>query len=231
MNVADKYRVLNTEKIPAVYEAGKKAAYDDFWDDVQKNGIREDYHMVFCGKSWNNNTFKPKYPIGKITNAQLFFYENNVTDGYDYIKNLDCSASTNIAQMFQGSLVNHVGVIDATGAGGAYATFANTPQLHTIDKFVVDEDVTYSYTFHAAVALENIRISGTIGQDISISWCNKISLPSAISFLLALADLSQSGTTKTITMSFATDQKYYFDEAWKHNKAQAREKGWTIVFA
>lgn len=55
-------------------EQGKKDAYDEFWDDFQKNGTRTMYNFSFgCG--WNADNFKPKYPI-KPTRAYMMFYNN-----------------------------------------------------------------------------------------------------------------------------------------------------------
>ena len=63
----------NIDKVyNAGYDAGKQAEYDSFWDNAQDYGNRTDYTYAF-GKSFNNNNFKPKYSLEKITNAAYMF--------------------------------------------------------------------------------------------------------------------------------------------------------------
>ena len=50
----------NQEK---VYNAGKQAEYNAFWDAYQDNGTRTNYNYAFSAKSWNKENFKPKYDL------------------------------------------------------------------------------------------------------------------------------------------------------------------------
>ncbi len=78
------------ENIPKVYEAGKNAAYDAFWDAYQNNGNLKSYCGAF-GSGFNAKTFKPKYPIVPQRSynhdnpeANMFYYTNR-----DYSTKLD----------------------------------------------------------------------------------------------------------------------------------------------
>ena len=51
------------EDIPKVYNAGKQAQYDEFWDDFQQNGEQRKYMRAFQGSCWTDKTFNPKYDI------------------------------------------------------------------------------------------------------------------------------------------------------------------------
>ena len=70
-SIADKMReLLDTiekikpknfvNKLTEIFNAGKKTAYDEFWDNYQQNCNRLDYGRAFSGAGWNNITFKPK---------------------------------------------------------------------------------------------------------------------------------------------------------------------------
>lgn len=72
------------ENIQTVYEAGKKSAYDMFWDALQCNGERSIYSLVFCNSdpylaaekkynNWDETTFRPKYPIRPIECGSAIF--------------------------------------------------------------------------------------------------------------------------------------------------------------
>ena len=58
-----------------VYEAGKQAEYDRFWDIYQENGKRVRYDNAFTGDCWVDAIYNPKYPIivsGNGTAAAMF---------------------------------------------------------------------------------------------------------------------------------------------------------------
>ena len=71
-------------KLTEIFNAGKKIAYDEFWDSYQQNGNRLDYGRAFSGAGWNNTTFKPKYDIiidGNATNSEIFLFDRCAING------------------------------------------------------------------------------------------------------------------------------------------------------
>jgi hypothetical protein len=66
MSIADKL-LRAKEDYDRVFEAGKKAEWDAFWDAYQDYGNRVQYPNAFY--MWDDTYFKPKYPIrlGTIT--------------------------------------------------------------------------------------------------------------------------------------------------------------------
>ena len=46
MSIAEKL-TLAAENVPKVYEAGKQAEHDRFWDDIQQFGERKNYENAF----------------------------------------------------------------------------------------------------------------------------------------------------------------------------------------
>lgn len=61
MSTANKLTTI-AENVQKVYEAGKKAEYDAFWDTFQQNGNRKNYQNAF-GSCFTPEIFKPKYAI------------------------------------------------------------------------------------------------------------------------------------------------------------------------
>lgn len=66
-------------KVSEVYEAGKQAEYDKFWDNLQQNGNRRNYWGAFSGAGWNDEIFKPKYPLDNLADATYLFYRTGIT--------------------------------------------------------------------------------------------------------------------------------------------------------
>ena len=66
-----------------VYEAGKKAEHDVFWDVCQNYGNRTDYSNAFGGQGWRPDNFKPKYDI-RPTNGYMMFRAFGFADDYSY---------------------------------------------------------------------------------------------------------------------------------------------------
>ena len=71
----------------ALFEAGKKAQYDAFWDRYQDYGDRRDYTMLFAGAGWTPETFKPKYKIiaGNGSNHYMTFPKKLVTMAFGWL--------------------------------------------------------------------------------------------------------------------------------------------------
>ena len=71
MNITEKL-LRQKQDFDDVYEAGKKAEYDEFWDGIQDYGNRTDYTQGF--KNWKGvEAITPKYPIRAINLSELFY--------------------------------------------------------------------------------------------------------------------------------------------------------------
>ena len=157
-----------------VYEAGKQAEYDAFWDSYQNDGSRRDYQFAFC--KWTDACYKPKYPI-VITSSKYtqLFYDSKITDT---LVDIDVSHSSNTSAM--------------------YLAFGFMTSLVTIRKLIVHEGLGYNGTFSACGNLENLTIEGTIGQNgFNVSACTELSHDSLMSIINHLKD-GVSGLTVTL---------------------------------
>lgn len=158
MTIAEKL-VNIAERVPIVYEAGRKSEYDRFWDIVQKNGIKCNYNYAFCGAIWVDDIYNPKYDI-VCTGAVNMFRQAEITD----------------------SKVT----VDIRGANGTYMFFDCT-KLRKIRKIIVNENNLFTGCFQNNVNLEEIRFEGTIGNSLDLHWSTKLSAESYYSIITALS--------------------------------------------
>lgn len=140
MSIADKITRAKND-YDEVYEAGKQAEYDRFWDTFQQNGRRKHYPYAFS-YGWNDSNFNPKYPLTGIGQVTYMFYYSSIT---------------NVA-------------IDIEVTDIANNMFSQCSTLHTVKKLIVRENATYSNTFYNCNVLANITFEGVIGQSINFQY-------------------------------------------------------------
>lgn len=198
MSIAEKVTRAKTD-YDEVYEAGKQAEYDAFWDSYQRNGARNDYAWAFAGTQWNKTTFRPKHNMRPTRMYMMTYSPYGGGLAFDVAKRLqecgvtlDTSACTDFQYAFHSG--THWGVIDSTGTTNLnYQVFFNNSMLHTIDELIVKETTTFgATTFQGCSALANLKITGTIGKTITLSAC-PLTVESAKSVINAL--YNYAGTT------------------------------------
>lgn len=234
MSIAEKL-VTIAENEQKVYDAGKKAEYDEFWDAFQvKKGAAQSYQYLFCGTAWNDITFKPKYDIvfnlGYTgTNA---FWGNGVTDIAETLEQLGLKIDTTLcgywSGMFQNTKTKRLPELNCShamdyGDKGLLYTFDNS-KVETIDKMIVVEELKYTSTFNSCANLKNIIFEGVIGNDISFRDSPLLTHDSLMSIINHLKDFS--GTTTTMTLTLRTTNLAKLTDA---EKAIATQKGWTLA--
>lgn len=247
------YRKLNdvliasAENVPKVYdsghkvgfEEGKQAEYDAFWDNYQQNGNRTDYRYAFSYKGWNNETFKPKYPIIAKGAAAYMFDSCGLTD-FDFVENgivLDTSEATSLTYLFRGcGGIKRVGEINGTGCKDLNRLFYFVG-IETIDKLVVNENVAYDNTFDGANMLVNITISGVIGKNGFLAVSKVLSKASIESIINALSTTT-SGLTVTLSkvavnnaFGINVDDASTYPEGSEYYNLRNSKPNWTISYA
>lgn len=196
-----------------VYEAGKQAEYDAFWDAYQENGNRTNYRHAFAGKGWTAEIFKPKYDIRpKVDGSYMMFYFSEISG--DLVQMLeDCDVYLDFSGVnvwaqytFCQSKITRLGKMDFHNATVLASTFSGTP-LHTIDELVVSKTTRFDGAFNDCVDLENLTISGTIGQSgLNLQWSTKLSKASIMSVINALSTTT-SGLSITLPKT-AVDREF-----------------------
>ena len=235
MSIAEKLTTI-AENEQKVYDAGAKSEHDRFWDSFQQNGNRTNYSGAFYGAGWNNATFKPKYDIKPTgVDSSSMFRETAITGDLKTLMeelgvSIDTSGVTSFSYSFYNNQFEGLPFIDLSNKGNennAIATayvFANNKKLKRLE-IKVSKTTTYSNSFNSCSALENLSVSGEIGQaGFSVSASTKLTHDSIMSIINALYNYSGSGKTYTVTLGSTNLAKLTDAE-----KAIATEKGWTLA--
>ena len=192
-------------------EEGKQAEYDAFWDNYQRNGNRTIYTYAFAGGGWNNETFKPKYPM-MPTDAMQMFDTCSLTD-FDFVErgiDIDFSKATTMTYIFKNCRgIKRMGTIDCSSCKDLNRLFYGCA-METVDNLIVHENLTYSNTFDYA-SIINITISGTIGKNGFKLTCSTLSKASIESIINALSTTTEG---LTITLSAEAVENAFTDTEW-----------------
>jgi hypothetical protein len=231
MTVAEKLTRAKAD-YDEVYEAGKKAEYDAFWDSFQQNGERTMYTAagVFSGYAFDFGNFYPKYDICPIGNASQLFYSWGSSGSLKKRLEecgvvLDTSQATNLTNAFAYTHITEIPTIDCRQLGGSSTgVFLNAwGRLKTIEKLIVNENVTFTNWFNNSL-LESIRFEGVIGQDLSLGDSKALSKASIESIIGCLSD---TATGKTLTLSKTAVENTFTDTEW--GSLVATKPNWTIT--
>jgi hypothetical protein len=229
MSIAEKLTTI-AENQQAVYDAGKQADRDAFWDEIQDYGNRTAYQMAF--KYWGSEYTRPKYKIATADISDLnntFMYCKNlkkVESAYFDFSNHPTGSSANSQSanyLFYGC--NNLEEIEDIGIPAEsyyYYAFMQCGKLHTIAVIRSTATTWFTDAFNSCYALANVTFEGVVGQNINLSWSTKLSHDSIMSLINCLE--TKSGETKTVTLGTTNLAKLTDAE-----KAIATEKGWTLA--
>lgn len=233
MSMKDKFLRAKTD-YDEVYEAGKKAEWNAFWDACQENGNRTDYDGAFARATWNDNNFKPKYDM-KPTTADSMFYRfngNGFTPSMDlatrlekYGVTLDFSECEYFNYCFQNAQIHRVGTIDVRKSVRTIeAMFSNCYWLHTVDKLIVSESNAFDYWCFINADIRNIDVEGVIGSDLALQTCPL----TKASFENVVKALSSSASGKTVTFNKSAKESAFTDSEW--DALTAKKSNWKFYF-
>lgn len=202
--VADMVEII-AENEQKVYDAGKQAEYDAFWDKYQENGTRTDYQYGgFGGRGWNDESYKPKY-TPKPVHAYSMFQGCLITE----ITNVDWTNTNSIEGCFAYSgKLKYIGAINANNLAYCNNAFRLCSKLETIELLKLNENTKINtQTFDSLPELQNVTIEGNISGSITLGQSTKLTKDSITSIINAL----WSGASgKTLTLS-----RTAVDEAFK----------------
>lgn len=225
------------EKVDAVYEAGKKAEYDAFWDNYQQNGERTLYECAFAGKGWNERTFKPKYDIRPTSAYGLFWHLASGTN-IDLVSvseecgiNFDFSQCTLFQYAFYSSGLTRIGVIDTRSCSSFQQFAASNGTLHTIEKLILKEDGSQTFSnasWFLPVKLKNITIEGKFGDTINFGACTQLTKQSIINIINALSDTATGKSLTLLKSLIAHTDRFGSVDSEEWQSLVASKPNWTI---
>ena len=232
MSIAEKLTTI-AENVDKVYDAGKKAEYDAFWDRFQGN--QSSYAYAFSGRGWDDTTFRPKYNIvtsGSATNNM--FCNSNIVDLDKILKEqnvtMDVSLSVRVDYMFYYCrLLEMVPEITfGASCGNISYMFNNCDKLKRIKGLILpNKTLTATNVFNNCTSLEEITIGGTIAFSMDIHWSTNLTADSIKSIIEHLSDTS-SGLTLTLPNTAESNyDAVYGSGAW--SALRATKSNWSIV--
>ena len=199
--VAEKL-LIAAEKIPQVYDAGKQAEYDAFWDALQNYGDRKEYSATFA--QWSIEYIRPKYKVAPTNNNVGSLFNNNkkllavekayfdfsqiITLTADYI----CNACDKLLVFEDCGLP----ALDRYNYCWRYCS-----KLQTIEILRCKGSTTFNNAFTSCRSLENIKIEGIIGQNIDFQWSTLLTRASIKSIIEHLSLSASIANGKTLTLS------------------------------
>lgn len=254
MSIAEKLNII-AENEQKVYDAGKQAEYDAFWDMFQINGERRNYGYAFLGGTWNEDMFQPKYDMN-ITVGLLMFAYNGHNNGGALIDikglleragvTLDTSNCSDMKMFcYIAKSITRLPVISFESCTNLNANFYQATSLKSIDKLILKSDGTNTYQnnsydrpFFSCNALEHMPVEGVIGQNgFDVHWSTKLDRESIISIINAL---STTTTGLTVTLSktavnnafgINVDDPTTYPEGSEWYELRNSKSNWTISFA
>jgi hypothetical protein len=238
MSIAEKLTAI-AENEQKVYEAGKKAEYDTFWNDFQWDGERANYFGAFAGRGWSKNTLKPKYKVVPVDETyatqaahSLFFHcnrGNTVRSGVIDFRTIahlfDFSNVINATRMFAESLIDYI-VADLSNAirtDEAFSESWGSTKTHltltTSDKTVFGNN-TFDYNSRLTDLI--FTAGSVIASSLKLSYSplNKASITSIFNAL------SPSVSGQTLTLKKSAKEAAFTADEW--SALIATKPNWTI---
>lgn len=235
MAIADKLITIN-ENMPKVYDAGKQAEYDRFWNIIQNHGKRNAYQSAFCW--WDCEYIRPVYKVVPTTGhmAQMFYGNKSLkkieAEYFDFSQVPAASyASNGLYYTFQ--FCTALEEIEDVNLPGDFltGTFHGCSKLHTIAKLNVKESTTFaSNPFYDCTALEEIRFEGVIGKSLNLGYSTKLSAES-YEIIFECMTVTVSGQTLTVpSTAEAIYNAKYNSGAWQTKVDEKKALGWAVSY-
>jgi len=218
--------------IDAVFAAGEKSQYDEFWDAFQNAGSRTDYENGFMGDCWDETTFKPKYDLKPVSARSMFTKFGKIGSGVSLAEllnragvSLDTSNVTMGRTMFSAFHGAALPPLVFNKATDLNSLFYDCLWLDNLDITLnLDKSANIAGMFGTCRALTNLTVHGTIaGTGVSLQWSTGLTKASFISVIRAL---SEETSGLSITFSKTAKEAAFTAEEWS---ALIGEKpNWTI---
>jgi hypothetical protein len=225
-------------EINAVYEQGKQAEYDRFWDIVQDYGNRTQYSFAFSGDMWVQENFKPKYPIRMVGNqTNVFCYWGQAGSpmrdkkvDFRNVVILDLTECTGCSNLFyMNTVISAFGTLDTSNSkiSELRNTFSSDTNIKIIEKIILKDDGSQVFVavFNYCGELVDIAFEGVMGQNgLNLQWSTKLSHDSIVSTINCL---STTTSGLSVTLSKTAVENAFTDEEW--TELEQTRPNWTIV--
>ena len=193
------------DKVAEVYEKGKQAERDLFWDNFIARKNAENYLYAFA--FWTPDMFYPTKDITPKASCQHMFYYFGEIDlaerlnkcgvKLDFSNVPDNTTHDRMYNVFAFSNITRIGEVNVSNASLSCA-FYSCKKLKTIDKVIVSENTRFNSDWTGCTALENITFEGTIAYGLAFAQSTKLTKSSIENIFSCLSD---DTTDKNLTLS------------------------------
>ena len=233
MNFAEQLRTIKGN-VPKVHQAGYDDGaaagggggdnhYDTFWDAYQQNGNRTNYAFAFAGAGWTDETFKPKYPLRIVGDAECAFQKNAISEIPVALDISQCN-SLHYAFAFCNNLVR-LPRLDISKVQSSVYAFRECYSLEEIACLVFSENTKVDHNiFYNTSNLKHLTVEGTINTPFALYHCSVLSNESVQSIIDHLKDLT-GATAQTLTFHATVGGKLT-----QAQKDAISAKNWTLVY-
>ena len=218
-------------QILAGTDTGAKGYYDYFWEKFFTTSRSELASIVdgvavvngeyfFSGKGWEDDIFKPPYPI-KATYGYGMFYASGISDT---VIDVDFSKATYMTLAFSQSLIKHIKTVDLSNSAQCNRIFFYSRSIETIERIVfAEKNASYTECFSMCEKLKNITADGIITKSISFSDSPLLTEASIRSIINCL---SKDVAGQSLTLSKTAVNNAFTTDEW--NSLAATRNNWTI---
>lgn len=235
MSVAEKLTAV-AENMPKVFEAGKDAEHNAFWDSFVGNGTLSYATYLFAGGGWSSRTFRPTKNLIFTGSAMGLFRESNIANLKECLDScgviLDTSQATSLNYAFAYGRFKYLPKVSMLSAkSNTQSTFGGTSSsaatLIWIDEVEVAETSTFSKSFDYCTDLEHAIFTGVLATNgLDLHWSTKLDVESLESIVNILQDRVALGLSGTLTVTISPESSAKLSDA---KKAEASQKGWTFA--
>ncbi len=191
---------LIAENEPKVYEAGKAAQTQDFWDTYQQHGNRSNYSTAFSGYGWSAEIFHPTRPLTVVNGYMLFRNNPHLTSAMLAQACFDFSACQSLQYGFMGCTALDE-VADLSAARTLDSCFSGCTKLKSVQRLHLPtaENGTVSALFWSCPQLQTVSVVGTLHDgNLGLQKSPLLSRESITGLVNALSD---TVTGKTLILS------------------------------
>lgn len=200
-----------------VFDAGKQAEYDAFWDAYMPEKLSNSQYLFYSPR-WSDKNFYPNKDI-KPTGAAPFSFSSHQISNFKQ-RLIDCGVTLDTSGVTSGnymfcfcSVLTHLPSISLLGLTDQVSNmFADNKVMIEVEKIILKDDgsTTFVNWFNNCNALTTIAFEGVIGQNINFQWSTKLTRASMESIVNHLAGTDTDISGKTLTLSRAA-----VDEAFR----------------
>lgn len=217
------------------YSGGYSECYDAFWDSAQDYGNRTNYEYAFVYDTWNDETFKPKYPLKPVGSCRYMFRFSKIVDLAECLRRgglteIDFSKATKVDYCFRDSTIKRLPKIIVGDNTQMNGMLAYSDSVEVIEELYLPP--TYDKLYAHVYLMNNLRecnISGLITCNISFANSAQLTTEDAINTILHLKDFSfEEENMYKYTITFHADVWARLDALGNASPIEDTWRNWCI---